>query len=325
MQKPGNPTTRNEDGFALVIVIVIMLLATFLASQLILQVRTELQVAYNFKQRNSGVFLAEGGINFGLFRLMDKPVNLEAEEEEEFANFLHGRPYDTMLPDGKITYYAVNESGKIDLNSLPRGLLELFLEYHGAEPEQIEVILDSLEDWVDRDNLHRLNGAENDFYEELSTPYTAHDDKIIHPAEFFLVQGTDILRNKFIPEEVFTVYNTTRKINFNSLTPAMLDFLTEGNQEKIQLYYENQALFIRLNTNHALEILGDERFSLLRPFLSFSSGKNPYYFIVSKGEKGYDSGDENQESRHVAGMTVSVLAEIRGTRYTYLSWKERHT
>ena len=319
MQKPDNYVKRDEGGFALVVVIVIMLLTTFLASQLILQVRTELQVAHNFKQRNSGVFLAEGGINFGLFRIMDKPVDLDEEEEEEFTNFLHGRPYDTSLPDGKIIYYAVNESGKIDLNSLPRRLLQLFLEYHGAEPEEIEIIVDSLQDWTDRDSLHRLNGAEKDMYEELTPPYTPHYNKIIHPAEFFLVHGTDILRNKFIPEEVFTVHNTTRKINFNSLTPAMLDFLTEGNQEKIQLYYENQALFIRLNTTHALEILEGERFALLRPFLSFSSGKNPYYFIVSKGEKRYDSGDEDQESKHVAGMTISVLAEIKGIRYTYLS------
>jgi general secretion pathway protein K len=317
---PQHPRT-TEKGFALVIVIVIMLLATFLASQLILQVRTELQVAHNIKQRASGIFLAEAGISLGLFRLMDKPLELTAENEE-YEHFFHGRSYTASLPDGVVSYYAVNESGKIDLNTLPGRLLEIFLEYHNVEPEQIQIILDSLQDWIDKDNLHRLNGVEKDYYETLTPPYIPRDDRIAEVSEFFLIKGTESLVDTFNAADVFTIYNSTRKINFNSLTPTMLDFITAGDPEKKTAYYEAQSLYINLNITHALDILGQERFDLLRPFLSFSSGQNPYYFIVSQGENGYDSNEEDTNKKHSAGVQISVLADVRRLQYSYLSWKE---
>ena len=311
---------RQNHGFALVVVIVILLLVSFLASQLILQVRTELQVAHNVKKRSAGVFLAEAGINLGLFRIMDKPVYYD---DEEYENFLEGHPYETSLSNGKIRYYAVNESGKIDLNNPPPRLLELFLEYHNVEPDRIATIVDSLQDWRDKDNLHRLYGAEKDVYEELTPPYIPRNGNITEPDEFFLVNGTDILLDKFAADEIFTVHNKTRKINFNSLPPAMLDFLTEGDPEKIQAYREAQELHIRLSGIHALEILGDERYALLKPFLGFSSSNNKYYFIVSEGRNVYTSLDnETLNTRNEAGIKISILAEVTKIKYTYLSWKE---
>jgi len=314
-------SAQRDKGFALVVVIVILLLVTFLASQLILQVRTELKVAHNVKQRGAGVFLAEAGINLGLFRIMDKPVYYD---DEEYENFLEGHPYETSLPNGRVLYYVVNESGKIDLNNPSPRLLELFLEYHNIEPDRIATIVDSLQDWRDKDNLHRLNGAEQDTYEELTPPYIPRNSNITEPDEFFLVNGTDILFDKFAADEIFTVHNTSRKINFNSLTPAMLDFLTAGDPEKKQAYIEAQNQYIRLNAIHAIEILGDERYGLLRSFLNFSSNNNNYYFIVSEGRKVYDLQNEKPNYKDEAGIKISILAEVKNNKYTYLSWKEDH-
>ena len=50
---------NNDAGFALVVVILVLLLASFLASQLTMQTREELQVAHNIKMRTTGHFLAE--------------------------------------------------------------------------------------------------------------------------------------------------------------------------------------------------------------------------------------------------------------------------
>ena len=319
MKLPPPPIVSRDRGFALVVVLVIMLLVTFLASQLILQVRTELAVAHNVKTRGSGVFLAEAGIHLGLFRIMDKPV---FNDDEELENLIEGFPYNTSLPNGKIRYYVVNESGKIDLNDPSPKLLELFLEYLHVDPDQTAIIIDSLLDWRDVDNLHRLHGAEKDAYEERTPAYSPRNGNITQPGEFFLINGTDILTGRFAADEVFTVHNSSRKINFNSLTPAMLDFLTDGDPERKEAYFEAQDQNIKLNAIHALEILGDERYGLFRPYLSFSSDNNSYYFIVSEGRKVYDSEAEQTDDKHVAGVKISVLAEVRNKRYTYLSWKE---
>ncbi len=75
----------NEQGFALVVVIVIMLLISFLTAQLILNVRTELQVTFNAKSRVSGLSLAKAGVNMGIFRLLDKPLEYISDEYEFLA------------------------------------------------------------------------------------------------------------------------------------------------------------------------------------------------------------------------------------------------
>ena len=313
----------RQQGFALVVVIVIMLLITFLAAQLILNVRTEQRVAFNAKKQAAGLCLAEGGVNLGLFRLLDKPVEYI---NEDYEKFLQGYKYSTFLETGYLTYYVVNESGKLDLNKLNKPLLELFLEYMQIEPDQREIIIDSLLDWQDSDDLHRINGAELDTYEELEDPYIPRNGKIMDPSEFFLIYGAEPLAGLFKANEVFTVHNTTGLINFNSLTPMMLDFLAEGDKDKIMAYHEAQELYGTLDQAQAQQILGDERFDECSAGLTYSSGNNRYYSIVAQGEAGVDAdalaARENDDNKTTAAIEVRVLFELRGTKVNYFAWEE---
>jgi len=319
----GKKSTRQQ-GFALVVVIVIMLLISFLAAQLILSVRTELRVAFNAKTQAAELSLAEGGVNLGLFRLLDKPVEYI---NEDYEKFLEGYKYNTFLETGLLTYYVVNESGKLDLNKLNKPLLDLFLEYMKIEPDQREVIIDSLLDWEDSDDLHRINGAELDTYEALDDPYIPRNGKIMDPSEFFLVYGTTPLAGLFKASEIFTVHNSTGLINFNSLTPMMLDFLTEGDEDKIKAYHEAQEMYGTLSQEQARQILGDERFDQCSAGLTYSSGNNRYYSIVAQGEAGVDEetlaareGADNKQ--RAATVEVRTLFELRGTKVNYFAWEE---
>jgi general secretion pathway protein K len=315
--------STRQQGFALVVVIVIMLLISFLAAQLILNVRTELRIAFNAKTQAAGLCLAEGGVNLGLFRLLDKPVEYI---NEDYEKFLEGYQYNTFLETGLLTYYVVNESGKLDLNKLNKPLLELFLEYMKIEPDQRDVIIDSLLDWEDSDDLHRINGAELDTYEALDDPYIPRNGKIMDPSEFFLVYGTAPLTGLFQANEIFTVHNASGSINFNSLTPMMLDFLTEGDQEKIKAYHEAQVLYDTLTQEQARQILGDERFDQCSAGLTYSSGNNRYYSIVARGEAGVDAetlaARESGNTEKTAVVEVRTLFELRGTKVNYFAWEE---
>lgn len=315
--------STRQQGFALVVVIVIMLLISFLAAQLILNVRTELRIAFNAKTQAAGLCLAEGGVNLGLFRLLDKPVEYI---NEDYEKFLEGYQYNTFLETGLLTYYVVNESGKLDLNKLNKPLLELFLEYMKIEPDQRDVIIDSLLDWEDSDDLHRINGAELDTYEALDDPYIPRNGKIMDPSEFFLVYGTAPLTGLFQANEIFTVHNASGSVNFNSLTPMMLDFLTEGDQEKIKAYHEAQVLYDTLTQEQARQILGDERFDQCSAGLTYSSGNNRYYSIVARGEAGVDAetlaARESGNTEKTAVVEVRTLFELRGTKVNYFAWEE---
>jgi len=321
---------HENKGFALLVVILVMLLVSFLASELVLQVRTELQISGNYRQRTAGRLLAEGGVNLAIFRLVGKP-DPEYEVLLDGLKFFEGRSYETVLPAGKIKYYAANESGKINLNSTSYGLLEKFLEYQGLTREEVTVVIDSLQDWRDGNDLYRLNGAERGFYEELDRPYTIRNGKIEDPGEFFLIRGTESLKGKIDPYEVFTVNNNLNKVNFNSLSPSMLDFLVGGDEEKIGLYHEEYELAGgRLSKARMQEIIGIESYTSMKKFLVDRVRRNRFFSITAEGYAGdftteseADISTTEEEGSHHPGMRVRVLIELTSQGFRYLSWKEQ--
>lgn len=121
-----------------------------------------------------------------------------------------------------------------------------------------------------------------------------------------------------------------KKINFNSLTPTMLDFITEGDKEKIKNYHEAQELYETLNAELALQILEAERYYEVSDGLSYSSTNNKFYTIIARGESGVtqedladDKENEDEESdRKKRAMEVTVIFELKGTSINYYSWQE---
>ena len=309
----------KQKGFALVVVIMIMLLVSFLAAQLILSVRTNQQIAFHARARAIGLCLAQGGLNLGIFRLLDKPLEeMDAGDEA----LLLGYSYDASLENGKIDYYVVNESGKIDLNNLNKPLTNLFLDYMEIGDEQKSIIVDSVLDWRDANDLHRLNGAEGDYYEALDDPYLPRNGPIQDPSEFFLVKGTEELTGRFKASDVFTVHNSRGQVNFNSLTPFMLDFLTEEDEEKKEAYREAQETHATLTAALARKILGDERFDACSSALIYEAGGNKYYSIVARGGPGRVEAGEEEFHAEGVETEVRVMFERRGDRIRYLSWQE---
>lgn len=327
---------KKTGGFALVVVILVMLIISFMASQLILQIRTDVRIFANNQQRVVGRMLAEGGVNLALFRLLDKPSG-DFEEKLGGVEFLHGHTYETVLSTGRMEYYAVSESGKIDLNRTHVNFIEKFLLYHGLEEDEVLVVIDSLLDWRDNDNFHRINGAEKNYYQGLDNPYIPRNGLIEDPAEFFLIRGTESLRGVFDPYDVFTVNNSNGKININNLSPDMLAFLAGGDSGRIDRYREEQELAEhgRITRDEMQEILGDGVYTSLRNYLVDSRANNRFYSIVSSGHPGDfsqeelavetdENGDENNFAIHQAKTTIRVLVDVYRDKFQYLSWAENY-
>lgn len=322
----------DRRGFALLVVIIVLLLVSLLASQLIMAVRTELRSAANSREQAAGRMLAEGGVNIALFRLLDKPeLGLEPKEFDG-AQFFLGRKYETVLPAGKIEYYALDESGKFNLNAGSVGLLQTFLEYQGLQPEEIAVVQDALQDWRDPDDLTRLNGAEAEYYQTLTPPYSPRNGNLEDPAEFFLLKGTEGLRGRFDPHEVFTVYNPTSKLSFDSLSPTMVEFLTEGDPEKALQYQQFKKETGRMTAAQAIQLLGAERYSLLQRYLGFNLAPSSIYSIVARGWASQSSVPEPAQAPPEGaavkpvtsgpGSEVRVLVKVAQDGFRYLSWRE---
>lgn len=314
----GSGKLADRRGFALLVVIVVLLLVSLLASQLILQVRTELRSAANSREGAADRLLAEGAVNLALFRLLDKPEPGTEPEWFETPEFSLGHIYETILPAGKIEYYALDESGKINLNG-SAALLTLFLQFHGLEPEEIAVVMDSLQDWRDNDNLTRLNGAEQEYYEKLDPPYIPRNGNFEDPAEFFLLKGTEILRGRFDPYEVFTTYNTGSRLNVDSLSPPVLEFLVEGDPALVEQYRELKAGG-RITEGQVQQLLGHVKFAPLRNYLGYNQ-KSSFCSIVARAWSGV--GAEKPAGTR-PGMVVMVHVKLEKDGFSYLSWREKH-
>jgi len=322
----------DRRGFALLVVIVVLLLVSLLASQLILQVRAELRSAANSREATSGRLLAEGAVNLALFRLLDKPEPGSEPEWLGTEEFSPGRTYETVLPIGKIEYTARDESGKINLNASTAGLLIMFLQYQGLKPEEVAVVLDSLQDWRDNDNLVRLNGAELDYYEGLDPPYIPRNGNFEDPGEFFLLRGTEILRGRFDPYEVFTVHASANRLNFDSLSPPVLEFLVNGDQDGVSQYRQLKEAGGRLNEAQAQQLMGPERYAQLRNYLGFNQKAGLFYSIVAKGwataggapAQPDQEGGSGDGAGGRPGVAIVALVRLEKDGFNYLSWREKY-
>jgi general secretion pathway protein K len=78
---------------------------------------------------------------------------------------------------GRLNINRIAAAAMADPNSPQRELLRKYLEVKGIDLNERDQMIDTLLDWIDPDNLVRLNGAENDSdYKPANKPLGALDD-----------------------------------------------------------------------------------------------------------------------------------------------------
>jgi type II secretory pathway component PulK len=77
----------------------------------------------------------------------------------------------------------------VHLNRAGPDVLVRLLRQTGVDLRAAEAIADAILDWRDPDDLHRLQGAESDYYRGLSSPYRARNADFEALEELLLVKG----------------------------------------------------------------------------------------------------------------------------------------
>ncbi len=94
------------------------------------------------------------------------------------------------LPEGySVDVWFIDETGKLSINELNEDRLPLFFEELGLDFSQSNALTDTLLDWIDADDLARLNGAEADVYQRYEPAYRAANRRIQTWDEFRLIEG----------------------------------------------------------------------------------------------------------------------------------------
>ncbi len=176
----------------------VLVILSVMALEFSYAMRTEVRIAGNFKEETQLYAIAEGGVQRAIAELIykqdprvqqkrDKKIEEIPPEKREWVT--DGRAYPVPFDHGKCEVKVTSEAGKVNINSVSEPALRRIVGQLGLEAEARDVVVDSILDWKDPDDLYRINGAENDYYRALKEPYDCKNGNLDSIEELLLVRG----------------------------------------------------------------------------------------------------------------------------------------
>jgi type II secretory pathway component PulK len=239
----------GERGLALVIVLLVLSLLLAIVGEFATAMRLEGTTTLNFRANVAAAHLAEAGYQRALVELAANPVAVHLDEQTGLLVLRRAavdvvKPptrQDIALGPGRFSYRITDERARINPNDAGPDRLDGLLRELGVEKENRDVILDSVQDWRDPNEEHRLNGAESDYYLALRVPYKSKNAPLDSVEELLQVRGVTPRIFYGTPEtpgliEYLTVVSTGMNANTASdvvlralnFAPAEIDRLKAG-------------------------------------------------------------------------------------------------
>ena len=272
----------------------------------------------NYREETQAYYLARSGLNAAVAKLME---NISGKKGDRGRWVPDGRPYRVSLDKGFFEVRVADESGKVDLNKAQRSDLSRLLTALEIDGAERDTIVDSTLDWLDENDFHRLNGAEDAFYGSLPEPYGAKDGPMDTVDELLWVKG--VMEEFFYGEEdtgdeppraglegVFTVHTGSVRVNVNTAPFEVLLALPgiDGTKAGRIIEARENAEF---QSAAELARIGVTLGPTLTKYIGFTS--SGIYTIEATG------GLEGSPVRH----TVRAVMEIRKTGQRVIYWKDQ--
>ncbi|WP_045221777.1 general secretion pathway protein GspK [Desulfonatronum thioautotrophicum] len=106
--------------------------------------------------------------------------------------FPRHEPHELDISGTRVQVRITNETARWNVNAVSAGILEKVLAACGVEPgAETTSIVNSILDWIDEDDLRRLEGAETPYYLSLDRPYLAKNGPLQSIEELLLIRGID--------------------------------------------------------------------------------------------------------------------------------------
>lgn len=296
-------TLRNEQGFALVLTLVVTALLVAVAAEFIHGVYVDTSLQRNFVNLQQASLMAESGAKGGIALLNslrqggDATALLQALE----------RPLELEDEKGTVSVTIEEENGKLNLNAVS--------EFHDQARLRLlrllklpEGIGDAVADWVDPDGDPRPDGAEAPYYQALPAPYLPRDGRMETFGELGLVRGlSPVLVQGLSPHA--TVYGADWAIDINAAPAQVLMAIHDDMTEEL-----------------ARSVIERRR---QKPFTSVGELATVPGMDRIANSPGMQLGVRGSTYRLVARATVGEAVRIveavvglDGTQPTYLYWRE---
>lgn len=240
----------HSRGVALLMVLWIVTILTVVVLEFSFAMRTEVNIAKNFKEELQLYSMAQGGVQRAVVemvlkqdtRLQQLKKTLKTDElaPEKKEWVADGRPYTVPFDQGECELRVMSESGKININTVSEMTLRKIVGNLGLEENTRDIVVDSILDWIDPDDFRRINGTENDYYQSLKEPYNCKNGFLDSIEELLLVRGVTpelFYGNKGMKttveapksygiglKDIFSVYAPGEQIDINSASSIVLRF-----------------------------------------------------------------------------------------------------
>lgn len=285
--------------------------------------RTETLSTASFKGGLEREFIAEGAMERAIMELFYRNVykNQTVELEGREVWQVDGTPNTGQLGNGTYAISIIDESGKVDINAASDVVLKNLFMNTGISEEEADTIVDSIMDWKDPDDLHRLHGAESDYYQSLQNPYKAKNARFDSLEELLLVKGvtSDILygnkeRKGLI--DFLTVYTKRNRININAAPKEVLMALPGMTPELADSIISSRQTVDPTGATNIRSVLGDSYGPMAR---YITTGGSNVFSIEAIGRK------ENEKGAYAIRATVILAASTASPDelpYKFLYYKK---
>lgn len=308
-----------ERGIALMLVLWVMIILMGVVLSFAGQTRGETAAALAFRTGLENKFLAEAAMERGIMEIQYRRVNrgqtVILEGREVWRT--DGTPYYERLGEGNYRVSILDESGKININALTDAtgiVLKNLLAQSQVTPEQADIIVDSILDWKDEDNLHRLNGAEDEYYASLPNPYKPRNAPFEALEELLLVRGmsADILYGSEGRQGIYpflTIASKIDKVNLGAAPrPVLLAIPGMAADAADRIVEYRKSAEIR-GLNDIRDLVGGD-YALMAPYVG--TGESATYSLTAVGYH------DKEQKGHMITATVTFETS---PGYRILSYK----
>lgn len=305
---------RRQQGFALVITLVIVALLTALVVEFMRETYVATAYERNLVNGQQASLLAESGV-IGATGLLVWTLNTQkySSLQDEWAQ-------EKTLENsgGTISFRVEEENGKLNLatvvapNGTANAVAAPMAERLLKRLRQPLDLIDTLSDWIDADDAPRPGGAEKPYYADLTPPCAVRNKAPDTWGELGLVKGfTPEVRSKLRP--FATVYGDgfgLPVININTAPPELLlaldDRMTEDLAGRIVAYRKTTPFTI---PGELAKVPGME--TIATGLQGRIAVKGNIYRIIAQGQIGE------------ATRVIEAVVRINGTKPVVLYWREQ--
>jgi general secretion pathway protein K len=194
---------RSNRGSATVLIMLIGAVLIAIGVGFNWLVKEHIRASETLRDKTEAVLKARSAFDMLLYLLL----NGEMMRNEIIVSGMEGITDLKAIPlDGKeievtqaVHARLRDSNGRISLVNVDRFVLERLIRNTGIV-DNPSVPVDSLLDWIDEDDLTRLNGAEKDYYESVGSPYRPRNYALQYLEEVRFIRGfSDELWNRIQP------------------------------------------------------------------------------------------------------------------------------